>query len=208
MHRRFAALVALLLVTTLAACQAVAPVPLEDGPNDTPTPTPVPTPVTAWTTFTSERYSYAIDIPADWEAREGAGTPNIPKLRPFTGGSDMLASLETHRFQHRHGLQVASVEVDPDQALDEFTSSVHMPCGGPGAHEEATLDGEPAIHRTFRCDGNHPVYLQVTAFHEGRGYVLWFMTIEPPEAPVRAEYLAMLESFRFTDAATATEDGS
>ena len=43
---------------------------------------------------------------------------------------------------------------------------------------------------------------------EGRAYLLWFMTIEPPLAPERPEYLTMLESFSFTEAGTAREDGS
>lgn len=203
MTPRAAALVALLLITILAACQA-APTASDVPPSDTPAPTPV----AAWTTFTSERFAYAIDHPADWRAVEGAGTANISELRPFTGGSDMIASEETHRFKHRHGLQVAVVEPEAGQTLDAFTQSVHMPCGGPFEHEETTLDGEPAVQRSFRCDGNHPVYLQVTALHEGRGYLLWFMTIEPPLAPERPEYLTMLESFAFTEAGTAREDGS
>jgi hypothetical protein len=203
MTTRAAALVALLLITILAACQAATP-----SASPRPSDTPAPTPVAAWTTFTSERFAYAIDHPADWRAVEGAGTANISELRPFTGGSDMIASEETHRFKHRHGLQVAVVEPEAGQTLEEFTQSVHMPCGGPFEHEETTLDGEPAMQRSFRCDGNHPVYLQLTALHEGRGYLLWFMTIEPPLAPERPEYLTMLESFAFTEAGTARKDGS
>ena len=203
MTPRAAALMALLVITILAACQAATP-----SVTPEPSGTPAPTPVAAWATFTSERFAYAIDHPADWRAVEGAGTANISELRPFTGGSDMIASLETHRFKHRHGLQVAVVEAEAGQTLDEFTQSVHMPCGGPFEHEETTLDGEPAVQRNFRCDGNHPVYLQVTALHEGRGYLLWFMTIEPPLAFERPEYRTMLESFSFTEAGTAREDGS
>src|SRR5688572_23225195 len=203
MTPRAAALLALLLIIILAACQAATP-PSEVPPSATPEPTPV----TSWTTFTSERFAYTIDYPADWRAVEGAGTANVSELRPFTGGSDMIASEEAYRFKHRQGLQVASVELEPGQTLEEFTQSVHMPCGGSHAHEETALDGEPAVHRRFRCDGNHPVYLQVTALHEGRGYVLWFMTIEPPLAFERPEYASMLESFAWTEGATASEDGS
>jgi len=193
-----------LLLLILAACTAT-PSPT---PQATAEPTPEPTPVAQWATFTSERFGYAIEHPADWEARQNPGTPIIENLRPFVGGTDLIASLETHRFQHRHGVQVASLEVDPAQTLDEFTNSVHMPCGGPNHEEETILDGEPALIRHFRCDGNHPVYLQATTFHEGRGYVLWFMTIEPPIATERPEYRQMLESFAFTDTAAAAADGS
>ena len=204
MHTRAAARAALLVVTVLAACVA-APV---STPDPTVEPTPEPTPVAEWATFASERYGYAIDHPADWQAREGVGTPVIANLRPFQGGVDIIASLETHRFQHRHGLQVNSVVVEPEQTLVEFTNSVLMPCGGPNFQEETTLDGEPAVVRHFRCDGNHPVYLQVTAFHEGRAYVLWFMTIEAPVATERPEYREMLASFAFTDKAATAGDGS
>jgi hypothetical protein len=193
-----------LLILVLAACSA-APSPT---PRPTADPTPDPTPVAEWATFTSERFGYAIDHPADWEAHVNPGTPILRNLRPYVGGTDVIASLESHRFQHRHGLQVASLEVDPAQTLEELTNSVHMPCGGPNHQEETTLDGEPALIRHFRCDGNHPVYIQATTIHEGRGYVLWLMTIEPPIATERPEYRHMLDSFAFTDAAATAADGS
>ena len=183
----------------LAACQAAA------APSVEPSASPSEGPI-VWTTFESERYAYAIDHPADWRAVEQFGVAIPSGLKPFSPGADFIASEEAHRYRMRHGLQVAVVEVEPGVSLDDFTSSIHMPCGGPSVDEQRTIDGEPAAYRQFRCNSNRPVYLQVTAIHGGHGYILWLMTSVGAHADERPEYQAMIDSFAFTDA-TAAADG-
>ena len=174
------------------------------GPSSMPTPTPGPTPVAEWATFESDRHGYAIDHPADWVAQEKVGSTDFSILRPYNSGADFITSPDHHKALTRHGVQVAAAEVEPGTELMELTNDVYMSCGGPWAEEEITLDGEPAISRTFSCNGNRPVYVQVTAIHGELGYVLWLMTSERPHADDRDEYETIVDSFRFTDAAAAS----
>jgi hypothetical protein len=196
MFGRHGVIAPLLLATfILGACGAGA----DASPSATPSEGPI-----EWTTFVSDRYGYAIDHPSDWRVVEQFGVPPIISMvRPFDEGADFIASDDAHRFKSRHGLQVVAVEAEAGQTLAEFTQSVHMPCGGPNAEQAMTLAGEEAVYRTFRCNSNRPVYIQVTALHEGRGYLLWLMTSFPPNADERPEYQAMIESFEFTDAGVA-----
>ena len=201
MARRHGALASLLLAATiLAACGTTA------GQSPTaPVPTPSEGPI-EWVTFESDRHGYAIEHPDDWRVVQQPGTPAISVLKPFSPGVDILGNDETHRYRLRHGLQVATVEVEAGLSLQDFTASVHMPCGGPSKDESIVVDGEPAMRQRFACSGNLPIYVQVTALHEGRGYVLWFMTSIGEHADERPGYQAMLDSFAFTDA-VASADG-
>jgi hypothetical protein len=199
MANRLGAMAPLLLIAViLAACQGGA-----GTPSVTASPTPGPI---EWTTFESERYGYAVDYPVGWKIVEQFGVSVIPGLRPFDAGTDYIATEDNHRYRTREGLQVASVEVSPEVTLDAFTNSVHMPCGGANTNEEVTLAGEDAIYREFSCNSNRPYYLQLTALHGGRGYVLWFMTSFGTRADDRPEYRVMIDSFAFTDSATAARD--
>jgi hypothetical protein len=141
--------------------------------------------------------------PTHWEPLEKVGSAVFSVLRPYSPGTDIFTTPEDHKVYTRHGLQVAVAEVEPGTTLEDFTRAVHMPCGGPTRNEEIVLDGEPAVLRKFSCDLNHPVYLQVSALHEGRGYLLWLMTVAPPFADERPEYRAIIDSFEFTDTAAA-----
>ncbi len=177
MTPRAAALSALLLITILAACRRRLNRRTPTSPRRNRHPSPrgprsrasgLPTPSTT---------------PPTGGAVEGAGTANVSELRPFTGGSDMITSLEAYRFKHRQGLQVASVEASrparpwkSSRRRSTCRAAVRMPTRRlPSTASRPCIGASAAI-------GNHPVYLQVTALHEGRGYVLWFMTIEPPLA--------------------------
>jgi hypothetical protein len=172
-----------------------------DPPDPTATPTPEPI---EWTRFTSDRYGYAMDHPSDWQALEKVGVSAVTALKPYGGGTDIFATADNLKWQTRHGMQVASFEVEDGTTLEDFTRSVHMPCGGAAASEQWVLDGEPAIWRRFSCNLDRPTYVQVTALHAGRGYVLWLMSSEPPRAHERPEYDVILESFEFTDGRAAS----
>jgi hypothetical protein len=196
MVHRLGALAPLLLVAVvLAACQAGS-----GGPSVAPSPSEGPI---EWATFESERYGYTVDYPAGWKIVEQLGVSFVPGLRPFDAGTDYISTEDNHRYRTREGLQVASVEVEPSMTLDEFSNSVHMPCGGANTNEDVTFAGEAAIYREFGCNGNRPYYLQFTTLHEGRGYVLWFMSSFGTRADEREDFRVMIDSFAFTDAATA-----
>jgi hypothetical protein len=184
----------------LAACQAAG----AGGSPSAPTGTPVPTPIAEWATFESDRYGYAIDHPADWEPREKVGSAVPSILRPYNPGADFITTPYHHKATTRHGVQVAAAPVERGTDLMDFTNDVHMSCGSPWAEEEITLGGEAAISRTFSCNGNRPVYVQITAIHHDMGYVVWLMTSERPHADDRDEYETIIDSFKFTDSTAAS----
>jgi len=200
MARRHGPIASLLLAASiLAACGGTAGAS-PSAPAVSPSEGPI-----EWVTFESDRYGYAIDHPADWRVVKQPGTPALSVMKPWSPGVDIIANEEAHRYKMRHGLQVAVVEVEDGLTLADFTRSVHMPCGGPSLDEAITVDGEPAMYRRFACNSNRPVYIQVTALHDGRGYVLWFMTSIGQHADERPGYQAMIDSFAFTDAVAAAD---
>ncbi len=198
LNRRGAPAQLLVFAVILAACQG-------GGGSPSVVTSPSPEPI-EWTTFESERYGYAVDYPLGWKVVEQVGTSVISGLRPFDPGADYFATVDDHRYRTRQGLQVASVEVEPDVTLNEFSNSVHMPCHGANTDEETTLAGEDAVYREFSCNSNRPYYLQLTVLHGGRGYVLWFMSSFGTRADEREDYQVMIDSFAFTDGATAARD--
>ena len=188
-----------LLIATLAACGTSAA-------TSDPSGSPAPTPVREWATFTSERHGYAVDHPADWRADEEFGAVFVSNLRPFNPGADTITTEEAHRYRTRYGLMVATEPVEPGTSLEEFTASIHRPCGGPSGDRAITLDGERASWGKFTCPDNK-AYVQVTALHGDLGYVLWLMTSARPHASERPEYDAIVASFEFTDATATRGDG-
>jgi hypothetical protein len=191
-------------VVAAAACLLVACQLGEGADPPGPTATPTPGPI-EWTRFTSDRYGYAIDHPSDWNALEKMGVSAVTALKPYGGGTDIFATADNLKWQARHGVQVAVFEIEDGISLEEFTRSVHRSCGGAVDSEPSTLGDAPAIWGRFSCNLDRPTYVQVTALHDGRGYVLWLMSSEPPRAHERPEYEAILESFEFTDGATASD---
>ena len=198
MHRLNRVGSAVLLATTILAACGGAPDPSPGSPAADPSEGPI-----AWVSFESDRGGYRIDHPDDWRVVEQPGVPVISGLKPFSAGVDILGTDDTFRYKMRHGLQVAVAELEDSVTLADFTQSVHMPCGGPSLDEPVTVDGERGVYRRFACNSNRPVYVQVTALHEGRGYVLWFMTSVGTHADERPGYQAMLDSFAFTDPVAA-----
>ena len=180
----------------LAACGAA-------GGDAEPTrvPTPEPTPEQQWTTFTSERYSYAINHPVDWRVLEQPGNVLPVSQKLGSPGTDTLAPNESLRIGGDDGkLSISAHPLEPGDSLKEFTDrfSRGAACGSNGAVQDPrTLAGQPAEVRRFVC-GDH-VWLQVTTLHGGLGYVVWLVTTVPPNPENRPINDRFLDSFRFTD---------
>jgi hypothetical protein len=122
-------------------------------------------------------------------------------MRVGSPGTDLIASRDSLRFNSDDGVLVVSAHaLDGAESLADFTDRVsrEAACGGSGhILDDTTLAGEPAGRRTFACGGVN--WLQVTALHAGRGYVVWAVAAaEPPahERPINDELLA---TFRFID---------
>jgi hypothetical protein len=165
------------------------------------TPSAQPTPSPAWETFTSDRYGYSIGHPADWRVVEQPGNVFLHGMRIGSPGTDLIASRDSLRFNSDDGVVVVSAhELEGTESLLEFTDRVsrEAACGGSGhILDDIVLDGEPAGYRTFECGGVN--WIQSTALHGDRGYVIWAVAAAEPSAlerPINDQFLA---TFQFTD---------
>ena len=198
---RFRQAIALLASILTAACGVGGPA-VETAGQPSPTFASVePTPSPAWVTFSSDRHAYAIDHPADWRVLEQVGTPNLPGMRVRPAGTDTIASPTAARFDGDDGVVVVSShELEPGESLEDFSTRVShtAACRTDGyGHADTRLDGEPAESRKFSC--SEWDWIQITAIHAGRGYVVWLVATMPPkpaDRPINDQFLA---SFRFTE---------
>jgi hypothetical protein len=193
---RFAIGTAAVAVAALLGLNLLVP------PNvgDDPAPSDA-SPSVSWVTFTSDRYAYAIQHPADWTVTEQSGEVSLDGMEVGDPGTDLIRSPDSRRRGVDDGVVVVSAhDLQGSESLADFTQRVSMSaaCGGSGfALDDTQLDGEPAEQRIFECDVWD--WLQVTAIHGGRGYVVWLVATAPPlahERPINDQFLA---TFRFTD---------
>ena len=160
-----------------------------------------PSPTSSWVTFASERHGYSIGHPADWRVREEPGSIRLAGMRVGSAGTDYIGDRDAFRFDTDDGVVVVSShELEAGESLADFTNRVSREAAcednGYGA-TETELDGEPAELRKFSC-GTWD-WIQVTAIHADRGYVVWLVTTLDPlpqDRPINDEFLA---SFQFTD---------
>lgn len=182
----------ILAAVILAACTAI-------GAGPTPSPTPQPTP--AWASYTSERYGYSIGHPVDWEVevQDGEFDPFV-KSNPFGIGVDSFVSPGSGRLRYDGVVGVGAAAVEPGMSLEEFTKRVTRvyPCRPPAATADGTLGGEPSREVEFVCS-NGVSWIQVTAFHEGRGYVMFLASQVRPFMSSRPITRQLIDSFAFTD---------
>ncbi len=161
---------------------------------------PSPSASASWVTFTSDRYGYSIEHPADWRVLEQPGQPTMRRMEPRSAGTDTIASATAARYGGQDGVVVIwAVALETGETLDQFTAraSGTTDCATAVAAESTTLDGEPAREHSFNCSSWD--WIQVTAIHGDRGYVVWLVTTAlpaPQDRPINDQFLA---SFEFTD---------
>jgi hypothetical protein len=158
-----------------------------------------PGPSPSWETFTSDRYGYSVDHPAEWEVREQGGEVTLGGLRPRHPGTDNFASPESHRLDLRDGVvMITARDLAEGESLTKFTEEADRAttCGPPFGYDTVTLDTEEAVYRKFECSSTF--WVQITAVHDGRGYLVWLISTTPPKADRRPVNDQFLESFRFT----------
>ncbi len=162
---------------------------------------PTPSLSPAWETFTSERYGYSIQHPAGWRVTERGGDVRLDGMQIGRPGIDEIQSPENIRIGIDDGTVVVSAhELEAGETLADFTERVSgsAACRNGGFALDGTqLDGEPAEQRIFECDVWD--WLQVTAIHGDRGYVMWLVATAPPLAHERPINQQWVEGFRFTD---------
>lgn len=199
-HRPIAA--ALAGVALIGGCAT----PASDGPSTEPSgsrrvdSSADPSPTSSWETFTSDRFGYSIGHPSDWEIREQVGEVSLQGLRPRHPGTDNIATPDSHQQGLRDGVVMIAVrDLQEEESLTEFTRAADeaTTCGPPFGYDDVTLGGEPAEYSKFECATTF--WVQVTAVHDGRGYLLWLISTTPPKAdrrPINDQFLA---TFAFTD---------
>jgi hypothetical protein len=184
------------LITLVAAIGYVAadrvgtePAPVESSSAELP-----------WVTFTSDRYGYSIEHPADWRVLEQAGEATMSRMEPRSAGTDTIASALASRYNGQDGAVVIwADELEEGESLDQFTARASgvTDCTTALPAEPTELGGEPARRHSFTCATWD--WLQLTAIHDDRGYVMWLVTTmapPPQDRPINDQFVA---SFRFTD---------
>jgi hypothetical protein len=160
-----------------------------------------PSPSASWVTFTSDRYAYSIEHPADWRVREQPGGLVLNGMQIGSPGTDVIGPPEYFSRSIDDGVVVVSAhELDGDESLQDFSSRVsrEAACGGGSFdRQDTSLDGEPAEFRKFECEAWD--WIQITAVHRDRGYVVWAVATQPPSAHERSINDRFLASFHFTD---------
>jgi hypothetical protein len=193
---RFALATAVLAVAALLGFNyLVAPNIGGPGLGD-PTPSPSP----AVVTFTSDRHGYSIEHPADWLVVEQPGSVNLTGMEIGSAGTDLIAPPEHSRSGSEDGVVVVSAhELLDGESLADFAERVsrEAACGTSFGIREARLGGEQAQSRGRECD--YWEWIEVTAIHGGRGYVVWAVSTTGPTPRDRPINDQFLESFRFTD---------
>ena len=188
---------AALAVLWLAGCTASG----AGAPSPAGSPSELPSPSVAWTTFVSDRYGYAIEHPVDWSVREVGGNPLRVGQRLGSPGTDLIGPDDSFRYGSDDGMvAIFAKDPEPGETLEDFTlrHSRASACREAGARRDPTrLDGEPAEVRSFSCGAHR--WLQLTAFHDGRAYVVWLVATAPPGPANRPANDQLLASFRFTD---------
>lgn len=128
------------------------------------------------------------------------GTVNLTGMEVCSPGTDLIAPPEYFRSRSEDGVLVVSAhELLEGESLSDFAGRVsrESACGGSFGIEETRLDGEPAESRRRECDFWE--WIEITAIHDGRGYVVWAVSTTGPAPRDRPINDQFLESFSFTD---------
>jgi hypothetical protein len=180
--------------------------PGSGGPTPTPSPTPSPTapppsasptPLTL-KTYTSQRYAYSLDYPADWTVREAVRS--LPAYEAPWIDSDAIDYFA--RTSSVPGIIVAASKVSKGTTIEEWSAgTAEATCGAPTDRETLEIGGEPGSLLTYSsCYSTFHIWAVVvhgtSAFH-----IVWLDSIGPPAAMAsdRVLFEKVLETFTFND---------
>ena len=164
--------------------------------------------------FRSERYRYAVELPAGWyiwgEAPGEWTRFDIGYIGPGTDafeedyeGRGTLVNFPGITY----GLYVSAEEVTPDVTLeawaDRLAETMHSgsSCQGAPEREALTVGGEPALMLVYDrtdCSHDHHVFV-VGVLHGGRGFDIFWLARRGESDARRTDFEAMLRSFEFED---------
>lgn len=179
--------------------------PGSGGPTPTPSPTTpppsasaTPSPLTL-KTYSSQRYAYSLDYPADWKVREAVRS--LPAYEAPWYDSDAVDYF-ARTTAVVPGIIVAAPEVPKGTTVEEWSASTaEATCGPPTDRETIEIGGEPGSLLTYSSCFN-TYHLWAVVLHGTSAYhIVWIDSIGPPEAAASDVVLfeKVLETFIFTD---------
>lgn len=216
-----ASLLALLAYTlVVAACGGAASAPAASEAAAVPPPTPAPggpvaaseAPVisssastapsialpTEWATFTSERFAYAIDHPADWtETPAAADWPETGWPAPDSNAADRFEVPGAAPGQVTVSSDVLAADEVAAGRLAEIDQETALVCQVSGI-TPVTIDGAEGRQNEQLCFGRDHV-IEAFVDHADRIYLIyWFSPAAIPDTD-RAIFAEMLKRFTFAD---------
>jgi hypothetical protein len=169
-----------------------------------PSPTPVATPAFglsgATTRFTSPRFGYSMDVPAEWTVR--VATESLVELgAPWIDSAAVDYVAATPVAALTPGIIVSAVELSEGQTLDGWTDLTTVAtCGVPATRTATEVDGAPGVELEYpSCFGLHHIWVTIvrgtTGFH-----IVWIGS-RGTEADDRALFERVLASITLPPAA-------
>jgi hypothetical protein len=186
--------------------------PTQDAAS--PTASAAWSPPTTPVDFRSERYGYAVTLPAGWYLRgEGPGEWSPNDLGYVGPGSDAFEE-DYERRGHAsdfpgitYGLYVSAATLDEPMVVEAWadklaaTTDALSSCHGEPDREPMTLAGEPGIALVYdRADCLHDHHVVILgAVHGSKGYYVMWLAKRGEDAR-RDEFESILSTFDWTDA--------
>jgi hypothetical protein len=153
---------------------------------------------TEWTTYTSTRYAYSVDYPADWIATPasqdwpaaGFSYPDDPAIdkwvKPAAGSNWVLMFVSSVPLKPGENAKERIARLDADNATVCQLAK----------RTDVTLDGKPARQEEGMCFGSDYIR-QVAAVFKGRFYFEYVLSGSPLSDTTLATFDRFLESFHF-----------
>lgn len=163
--------------------------------SEPPSPAPQGTIPTEWTFYTSSRFAYSIDYPADWVATPA--TRDWPSDGwPFPDGTSVdkfgLTPTSTRVLVSSVPLKAGEVAAERIAGLD----SINAPICRLSDRHDITIDGVTARQEDFFCFSKD-YGIEVAVVNAGRFYQLDLFSQTPIGETDRATFDRFLASFRF-----------
>jgi hypothetical protein len=149
--------------------------------------------------FTSRRYGYSVEVPADWltpdrfaEETEGEWSGD---LVPLDRGVDTFsdAQVQTRVFAAARPVERGTTVRMWAATVDE---GIPSPCGEPETRDGRELGGARALALSYHCSDGYYVLI-AAALDEGRGFAIGWASPEGFERRDRARFKQILDSLAF-----------
>jgi hypothetical protein len=207
---------ACIILIVLSACspQTTAP-PAEPTSTAAVSPEPIATepPQPQGQPFTSERFGYTFQYPANWIVKDRPGEwAEFDPLDPNrTGGIDAFGGYVNNR---NLTIGFGARELSGEETLESWveTAKTLIKDGvsrgvcyedienDPVSEEDMTLDGEAALMLEYVCPGARDSFgLVVLSIHDNKGYWITWIAPQGNAEGDKAEFTQILSTFSFVD---------